>query len=95
MCGLGAGITKHVAPGAMVVGVPAKYLKPNARGMERSGFSPQDIDLFCRVLEGKASPDSDSRINAAFLDFISDMRHWGRSVGLLPLGLLSQGYLNL
>jgi UDP-N-acetylglucosamine acyltransferase len=84
MCGLGAGITRHVAPGATVGGVPAKYLKPNVRGMKRNGFTPKQIDLFCQVLKGKPLPDNDDRIGAAFQEFIIDVRRWGRSVDVLP-----------
>jgi UDP-N-acetylglucosamine acyltransferase len=84
MCGLASGITRHVAPGATVGGVPARYLKPNVRGMERNDFSPQEIDLFCRILDGNAAPDVNGRIRALFLEFDSDIRRWGRSVDSLP-----------
>jgi UDP-N-acetylglucosamine acyltransferase len=84
MCGLASGITKHVAPGATVVGVPAKYLKPNIRGMERSGLLKQSIEALCRVLDGHAVSKMEPQIHELFLDFDLERTKWGRSVESLP-----------
>ena len=84
MCGLASGITRHVAPGATVVGVPARFLKPNVRGMQRHGLSAQEIDTFCRILDGDIDSSVDSKIHEFFLEFDRDMRRWGRLVDSLP-----------
>jgi acyl-[acyl carrier protein]--UDP-N-acetylglucosamine O-acyltransferase len=50
MCGIGAAVTRHVAPGAMVGGVPARYITINSRGLSRGGFSDSDISQWREVL---------------------------------------------
>lgn len=52
MLGMGAVATKHVGPGALVVGMPAKFLRMNTLGMQRM-FGELSDSMTLEVLDGE------------------------------------------
>ncbi len=83
ICGVGAAVVRHVAPGATVAGVPARYLHPNRRGLQRHGFSIDEIRLVCDLLSGERVHPR-GRIGMVFRTFEEDIARWGRNLGMIP-----------
>ena len=50
MLGVSAVVIRNVLPAVTAVGNPARYLGVNRIGLERNGFSPEDIEGFERLL---------------------------------------------
>tara|TARA_X000001036_G_C20687136_1_gene808056 strand:+ start:3379 stop:4149 length:771 start_codon:yes stop_codon:yes gene_type:complete len=51
MIGMNATVTAHVPPAVIVMGSPARITGVNRVGLERRGYSDQDIDAFAKVLD--------------------------------------------
>lgn len=81
MIGAGTVVINHVRPGAMVAGVPARYLKPNDLGMRRAGLSAAMRDGIARRLNNQAAADHTATpyIAELYRQFQADQRSTSRN----------------
>jgi UDP-N-acetylglucosamine acyltransferase len=84
MCGMGAVITRHVLPGAVVQGVPARFTGVNVRGLERSGLSADEVIAWCHYLESGVNDMECSSLDGVLRRYEVDTTRWGRVRPTLP-----------
>jgi UDP-N-acetylglucosamine acyltransferase len=67
MIGMGSVVTKDVPPFAMVSGCPAKFMRLNARGVQRAGFDWSELVIQDGVLTS-SNPAAQAIIDAFHRD---------------------------
>jgi UDP-N-acetylglucosamine acyltransferase len=84
MCGMGAVVTRHVAPGVTVQGVPARMSKINEVGLSRAGLTATDLAEWTDALVGGHQPRPEGALNAHLKIFRQQMARWQRKRGTVP-----------
>lgn len=86
MIGAGSVVVNHIAPAATVVGVPASFLKTNRIGLERNGFSEQEIvaveDWLVNSCEYSLLPNF---LKDDYECFSSSLLLWKRNKNIIPI----------
>ena len=78
MVGMGAVVIRNVAPFAMVVGVPAQHRGLNRVGLERAGFTEEEIDAIGAIDHSGTQTD---RLDAVEERYRASLTNWIRSAG--------------
>ncbi|MFG1896791.1 hypothetical protein ACGFIP_22550 [Micromonospora zamorensis] len=78
MSGMSSAIVGHVPPGALAYGNPARIQGANRVGMERAGFSADEIGDVLRRLRGEEI-SLKPQLSEVFADYDADRRNWPTS----------------
>ncbi len=85
MLGAGTVVVKHVAPGAVVCGVPSSYVRPNTLGLERAQFCEENINSISMYLAGSnRSADLPEKFVEELATFVADAEKWKRLRPTIP-----------
>lgn len=84
MCGMGAVITKHVAPGIKVLGVPAQPAAVNEIGLARGGMAAVDRDEWGAAFDTGLPPRLDGAMAAHVTAFRRQVARRGRARPAMP-----------
>ena len=84
MCGMGAVITKNVAPGVTVLGAPARLAGLNRHGLLRAGFTEAQITEWRDGLEQGRLPAPDGSLGQCVIAFRRQVARSGRAKSAIP-----------
>lgn len=85
MLAAGSVVINHIAPAATIAGVPAQYKKVNRIGLERQGFSENDIMLIQRWLECRHTlHEVPKSILSYYIKFLDGIKIWKRKKEIIP-----------